>query len=325
VRPYDRGLHDLGNGVFAYLQPDGSWGWSNAGLTVDGEDALLVDTLFDLHLTRRMLEQMRSADRRAESIDTIVITHANPDHTNGNSLLPEAHVIASQRAADEMAHDDPAMLAGIMRQAKANADPVSRYLVDCFGAFDFEGIPKTVPDQPFVGQRSLQVGRKRIELIELGSAHTGGDIVIHSPDDRVLYTGDLLFIGGHPIMWAGPIGNWIAACDRLLALDVQYVVPGHGPITDERGIRAVRDYLALVEKRATAAFQAGVSVADAARDLQGELNRAGYSHWGDGERIIVTVSSHYRHLGGATDATNVGAMFAEMAKFRAGSPGRPSG
>ena len=58
---YTKGLHDLGTGCFAYLQPDGSWGWSNAGLIVDGDQTLLVDTLFDLALTGEMLGQMRAA------------------------------------------------------------------------------------------------------------------------------------------------------------------------------------------------------------------------------------------------------------------------
>ena len=58
IRPYDRGLHDLGNGIYAWLQPDGGWGWSNAGLVVDGDESLLVDTLFDLKLTQEMLDAM---------------------------------------------------------------------------------------------------------------------------------------------------------------------------------------------------------------------------------------------------------------------------
>ena len=58
---YRKGLHDFGTGCFAYLQPDGSWGWSNAGLIVDGEATMLVDTLFDLPLTAEMLAAMRAA------------------------------------------------------------------------------------------------------------------------------------------------------------------------------------------------------------------------------------------------------------------------
>jgi cyclase len=316
ARPYDRGLHDLGNGVFVYLQPNGSWGWSNAGLIVDRDETLLVDTLFDLHLTKSMLAEMCRADRRAERIDLLVNTHANPDHTNGNSLLPNARVIASTRAAQEMAQENPAVLASIMRNAKSASDPLSRYLVECFGAFDFEGIPPTRATETFTGRKALTVGGKRVELIELGSAHTGGDIVIHVPADRIVYTGDLLFVGGHPIMWSGPIENWIAACDYLSALDVDYVVPGHGPITDKRGIRAVRNYLELVRAGAHEAHKASIPIEQAARHIGAELNRAGYGDWCDGERVIVTVAGIYRALNQELEPVNIGAMLRAMAQYQ---------
>jgi len=56
---YSKGLKGVGNGVWAYLLPDGSRGWSNAGLIVDGDQTLLVDTLFDPKLTAEMLAEMR--------------------------------------------------------------------------------------------------------------------------------------------------------------------------------------------------------------------------------------------------------------------------
>ena len=88
--PYTKGLHDLGNGCYAYLQPDGSWGWSNAGLVVDSGESLLVDTLFDLKLTAEMLEAMRRAEPKAAArIGTLVNTHSNGDHTFGNQLVQE--------------------------------------------------------------------------------------------------------------------------------------------------------------------------------------------------------------------------------------------
>ena len=62
---YTRGLHELGDGLFAYLQPDGGWGWSNAGLITAEGTSLLVDTLFDLNLTRDMLDAMKAVHRRA--------------------------------------------------------------------------------------------------------------------------------------------------------------------------------------------------------------------------------------------------------------------
>jgi cyclase len=317
VRPYDRGLHDLGNGTFAYLQPNGSWGWSNAGLIVDGKDALLVDTLFDLHLTRDMLDAMRRADPRAANIGTVVNTHANPDHTHGNSLLPQAEIIASVDAAEEMAHEDPARLAMMMRAMRQGSDIASRYMVDILGSFDFEGIPKSVPTRTFREQLDLHIGAKKVSLLDCGSSHTGGDIIIHVPQDRIAYSGDLLFIGGHPIMWSGPIDNWIRACDRLLGLEVDLIVPGHGPITDHRGVRAVRDYLVLIRDRAAAAHAGGIAVMEAAHEIAKALDNAGYNEWCDGERVVATITAIYKHLDHDASPPNVPAVFSAMAQFKA--------
>src|SRR5512139_2068756 len=98
TRPYRRGLTDLGNGAWAWLQPDGSWGWSNAGLVTSGDDALLVDTLFDEVLTAEMLTAMRAAAPRAR-IEKLVNTHSNGDHCNGNALVEGAEIYASQATA----------------------------------------------------------------------------------------------------------------------------------------------------------------------------------------------------------------------------------
>jgi glyoxylase-like metal-dependent hydrolase (beta-lactamase superfamily II) len=108
---YSKGLHDLGKGVYAYLQPDGSWGLSNAGLIVDGEKSLLVDTLFDLTLTQEMLNAMKEVTKAAESIDILVNTHSNGDHVFGNQLVSGAEIITSEACAQEMAATPPQMLA----------------------------------------------------------------------------------------------------------------------------------------------------------------------------------------------------------------------
>src|SRR5262245_45535968 len=102
-----KGLHDLGNDCFAYLQPDGSWGWSNAGLVRDGDQTLLVDTLFDLPLTAAMLKTMRDAVPAARNIRKLVNTHANGDHTFGNQLVEGAEIIACRACAEEYAEAPP--------------------------------------------------------------------------------------------------------------------------------------------------------------------------------------------------------------------------
>ena len=139
TKPYKRGLMDLGNGGFAWLQPDGSWGWSNAGLIVDGEESLLVDTLFDLELTGEMLAAMRGAVPAARDIGTLVNTHSNGDHCNGNSLLPHAEIIASKATTEEMPHESPAVMAEYLSVAPQLGD-MGEFFLHCFGQFKFSGV-----------------------------------------------------------------------------------------------------------------------------------------------------------------------------------------
>src|SRR5260370_1821447 len=87
---YTKGLHDLGNSVYAYLQPDGSWGWSNASIVTSGTASLLIDTLFDLKLTQEMLDTMRKSLPASAHIAMLVNTHANRAHCYGTQLVAAA-------------------------------------------------------------------------------------------------------------------------------------------------------------------------------------------------------------------------------------------
>jgi cyclase len=305
---YERGAHEVGDGVWAYLQPDGGWGWSNAGLITDGSASLLVDTLFDLALTATMLEELRAVSPAAARIGTLVNTHANGDHCYGNQLVTGAEIIASTAAAEEM-HDVPASLLAGLNEAEGEVGELFRSF---FGAFDFTGIELTPPTRTFDGRLDLEVGGRPIELIEVGPAHTRGDVLVHSPDDRAVFTGDILFIGGTPIVWAGPLSNWVKACDLILGMDVETVVPGHGPVTDKAGVAQVRDYLSFVEVEAAARFAAGMSDWDAACDIAlGEFGEFG--EWGERGRIAVNVATVYRSLDPTYRSPDVIEMFRRIA------------
>jgi len=236
---YARGLHELGNSLYAYLQPDGGWGQSNAGLVCDGKDSLLIDTLFDLQLTERMLSEMRRAAPAAGRIDTLVNTHANGDHCYGNQLVKDARIVASGRTATEMTELPPAAFASLVTQAP-NLGEGGEFFLRCFGAFDFEGIELVLPTETFDSELTISVGAKEVTLIEVGPAHTRGDTLAYLAAERVLFTGDILFHGAHPIAWAGPVGNWISACNRILSMDVEVIVPGHGPRAAGRVGRGAR-------------------------------------------------------------------------------------
>lgn len=302
------GLHPLANGAYAWLAPHCSWGWSNAGLIADGEESLLVDTLYDLELTGEMLGKMRSAEPAAKSIGTLVNTHANGDHCHGNELVTGAEIIASAASALEMNELTPEAMAAIMQSA-AEMGPLGEYFQHCFGQFRFDGITFTPPTRTFEGKLDLRVGDKEVRLIEVGPAHTRGDILVHCPDDSVVFTGDILFIDSTPVMWHGPVANWIDACLLIEDMKVDLIVPGHGPITDKHGVVKVRHYLQYIRDQARARYDAGMDAFEAAKDI--ELSE--YSSWSDPERIAVNVDSLYREFSGQQARTDMLELMTRMA------------
>jgi glyoxylase-like metal-dependent hydrolase (beta-lactamase superfamily II) len=305
---YDVGVRDVGNGAFAYLQPDGGWGLSNSGLVTDCGEALLVDTMFDAPHTRAMLDAFRRAT--PSKIGTLVNTHQNGDHWFGNALIEGAEIIATERAASAMAHETPALLDGFMKAAP-NLGLTGEYVVHCFGRFDFTHAAHKLPDTTFSGRLTRHVGNKAVELIEVGPAHTGGDAIVWVPADRTVFTGDILFIDGHPIVWAGPIGNWIAACEMIESLDADIIVPGHGPLTDARGVERVRKYLVYVHDEARKRFDAGLGALEAARSIALD----DFAGWGDAERIAVNVATAYREFGDAKTPSDAATLFDWMAQL----------
>lgn len=307
---YRQGLHELGDSLYAYLQPDGGWGWSNAGLVCDGEHSLLIDTLFDRRLTERMLRDMRHSVPAAARIDTLVNTHANGDHTYGNQLVSGARIVASAATAAEMSVLPPAAFATLLEQAP-NMGEVGAFFAECFGAFDFSDLELVLPSETFDGELSLAVGAKEVALIEVGPAHTRGDTLAFLPAERVLYSGDILFVGRHPIAWAGPVSNWIVACDRILALELDVIVPGHGPLADKPAVRELRAYFEYLYEQARGRHAEGMTPVQAARSLR--MDR--WAEWGEGERLAVNIATIYRELDGEPEAPNALAAFEQMAEL----------
>jgi glyoxylase-like metal-dependent hydrolase (beta-lactamase superfamily II) len=308
---YTHGLHEFGDGLYAYLQPDGGWGQSNAGLVSDGEHSLLIDTLFDLKLTERMLAEMRRAVPGAARIETVLNTHANGDHCYGNQLVKDARILASQRAFEEMSELPPAAMATLVEQAP-NMGALGEFFLHCFGSFDFSGIELTLPSETFSGELTVGVGERQVRLIEVGPTHTGGDTIAWLAAERALFTGDVLFNGGHPIVWAGPVSNWIAACEKIVALDPEVIVPGHGPLAGLAEVRELRAYFEYLYERARACHGEGMSALEAARCLS--LDR--WAEWGERERLVVNIACIYAEIE-EREPPNALEAFQQMAELAA--------
>ena len=206
----------------------------------------------------------------------------------------------------------PELLAGMMAAASAGQlGEMGDYLSRIFGPFDFEGITLTPPDRTFSGRLTVDVGGTSVELIEVGPAHTTGDLIAHVPSASTVFTGDICFIEGTPLMWAGPMSNWLAACDQITdELRPEVVVPGHGQVTDLDGVRRMREYLAFVDGEARKRHAEGMTAEEAAYDIAlGE-----FASWIDAERIAVNVDTVYRELSPAPP-TDVVTLFTMMSRL----------
>jgi cyclase len=316
------GLQQVGEGTFAWLQPNGEWGESNAGVVVGDGEALLVDTLFDLRLTQRMLDAF--AGQVDAPIRTVVNTHSDGDHVFGNQLLADARIVATRAAAQVIREESAGALqrfkrlAPVLRTVGAlplpvvgrlrvprlphpGLGPLGEYVGWMLGPFDFSDVHVTPPTQEFEGELTLDVGGREVRLIAVGPAHTPGDLIVHVPDAKVVFAADVLFVDVAPVMWTGPTSGWIAALERILALDPDAIVPGHGPVSDRSEVETLRDYLSWVEAQAGTRLAAGRTVPQVARELvrSEEYAAAPWAGWDSPERIVITVATIDRHRRGA--------------------------
>jgi glyoxylase-like metal-dependent hydrolase (beta-lactamase superfamily II) len=326
---FEGGLTEVGPGIHAWLQPNGLLGESNASLVIGEGASLLVDTLWDPRLTHRMLAAMAPLIAEAP-IETLVNTHSDGDHWWGNQEVAGAEIVASDAAARMMAEQSPGemkrfgLLAGVLRLAGSMPVPYPRrgdvaaigaYASEALEPFTFEEVRLVQPTRTFSGQLDLDVGGREVRLVEVGPAHTPGDLIVWVPDARIAIAADILFIGVTPIMWAGPLEGWVAALERLLDLGAERFVPGHGPICGQEEVRRLIDYWRWLDRAARARLDAGRSPAEAARDLVlgDEIAERNFASWLGPERALVNVRTIDAHRRGVAKPPGprelVGAFF----------------
>ncbi len=294
----------------AWITPDGNWGLGNTALVCGHRESLLVDTLWDLPRTAAMLEGFRPLLEDAP-IGPVVNTHADGDHWFGNQLTEARQIIATKTAANRMRHHGPEemkklrLVSRVFRSMGRLPLPRRRrweiaadYFDGMLRPFDYSGIRPAHPTTTFSGRLHLEIGGRPVELIELGPAHTAGDLVAHLPDDRVVVAGDIVFSGCTPILWDGSVQNWIAACDHILALKPEIVVPGHGPLTDAAGVEAIRNYWQFLWNAAHRQYSMERPAAKAALAIlrSDEYLGSPFAGWIGQERTLINVNAIYRKL-----------------------------
>jgi cyclase len=218
-----RTLHELADGVYAWLQPGGESGVSNAGVVVDDDGATIVDTL----MVRSQWEPFAAAvNELGVPVRRVVLTHAHIDHVGGTKAFPHASVCASP--ATSLALDQTMPL-----------DAYKAFMPAFEDEFDELAELGTRPATHEIDAAAQLT--PRIEVLH-ASGHTGGDLLALISDADVCFAGDLCFFGVTPLAFQGDPATWAEMLDAVGEL-ADTIVPGHGPVGGEAELRDLQTYL----------------------------------------------------------------------------------
>ncbi|MFE4261373.1 MBL fold metallo-hydrolase [Streptomyces sp. NPDC056883] len=285
-------------GVYAYVQPDGGWCLNNAGFVTGGGRTLLVDTA----ATERRALALRAAVLAAGAPlpRTVVNTHHHGDHTYGNGVFaPEALVLGHENARSEQ------LAAG-------------RQLELIWPATDFGSLDITAPDLTYGDRMTLYVGETEVRVLHPGVAHTTGDSLVWLPEQRVVFTGDLVFAEGTPFLAMGSLAGSLRALELLRSLGAETVVPGHGPLTDPGAYEATERYLRYVAELAREGRAKGLTPLETAR--QADLGE--FAGWRESERLVANLHRAYAELAGEPEGIplDILAVLKDMTVMNGGTP-----
>ncbi|MFJ6887981.1 MBL fold metallo-hydrolase [Streptomyces californicus] len=290
---------EVADGIFAYVQPDGSWWINNTGFLVGTDGVVSIDSCSTTDRTSAYLGAIaRETDR---PVRTLVNTHHHGDHTFGNYLFPGATIVGHDR-----------IRAAVREWGEPHSAPL-------FTDVDWGPVELAPPFLTFEDRVKVYVDDLVCDVQYIGTpAHTDNDSVVWIPERRVLFSGDLLFNGGTPFVMQGSVAGALAALDRLAALEPETIVPGHGPVCGPETIDAARGYLRFVQRTAAAGRAAGVAPLEAA--LSTDLGE--YADLLDPERLVGNLHRAYAEDAGAPPgaAIDLRAASADMITFNGGRP-----
>ncbi|MET7337014.1 MBL fold metallo-hydrolase [Nonomuraea sp. NPDC005650] len=293
-------VEEVSEGVFAYIQPDGSWWINNTGFLAGRRGVICVDACSTERRTRAFREAIGKVTDRP--ITTLVNTHHHGDHTFGNWLFPEATIVGHEGVREQIL-----------------ADGVPAYRAAWSPDVEWGEMEVAPPFLTFTDRITLHSDDLRCEVRHVGhAAHTTNDSYVWIPERRLLFSGDLVFNGGTPFVLMGSVAGALEAVDQLRALGAETVVPGHGGVCGPEVYDRVEGYLRFVQETAARGRAAGLSPLEAARE-------ADLGEWGgllDSERIVGNLHRAYAELDGQPPGAPIDLVTAvlDMITYNGGEP-----
>ena len=266
---------------------------SNALVIVNDEDVVIVDSHVTPSKARDLIASIPAITDKP--VTALINSHYHWDHAHGNQEFADIPIIGHEYTRMKMAtgaHEEATYQRGLAENAEtlerlageieAAEDDEERERLEAYRAMfaahaaDFDEIVPLPPDVTMNEKMTLFRGGREIQVIFLGRAHTGGDVVVYFPQDKLVFTGDILF-GGRSFLGDGYVDDWPRTLENLKALDFDIVVPGHGPpMTDLSPIEKSQDYYRALWERTAAKHAAGVSVEEATETI--DMSDTGFSN-----------------------------------------------
>jgi len=293
-------LRRLAPDIYAYTQASGpgvdNASLSNAGLIVGPESMLAIDTLGPpVHAKAFRAAAMQATGK---PFGRVVNTHHHRDHTNGNYLYLPLDIVAHEYCRE----------ATIAQGIPARPYEDRPQWQD--GMRELKLAPAT---RTIAGPVTYRYGDLEVHVIPNAPAHTWGDVMVYLPARRLLFAGDIAFSYVTPPAHNGHVTKWIEAIDRIMKMDVDVIVPGHGPVGSKSQLADTRAYLDLIANEGRKRYAMGMSPGRAAAGI----NLGKFANWTNPERTAWNMVRLYAEFGGAiTPATNTQAQEVAVAEYQ---------
>lgn len=272
-------LTKLSDNVYAYVgQQDASPGHSfaaNAGIVIGNNGVLVVDTLISAMEGERFLADIRKVT--STPIKYVVNTHTHLDHAFGNCVFARLGATVISQTADREQ---------LERLGAATLQKAETYGLQ---PEDMAGTQINLPTLTFSDRLQIDLGGETVELIHFAPSHTAGSVVVYSAAHQTIFAGDILFTDFHPFLADGDIAGWVKTLDALQTMEVDKIVPGHGPLSGKQDLTAMKDYLLLFDRKARELAAASSDVEAIAAQLQQLLPPRALAPW----MIAFNVKSRY--------------------------------
>src|SRR5262245_45128407 len=276
-------LRQLAPGVFAYMQAGGpgilAQGVSNAGLIVGDDHATVIDaTGAPLHAKAFIAAAKKAAG--GKPFRRLINTHHHGDHVNGNQFFGPLEIISHPYCRDEV--------------LKAVATTPARWDKRDGFAEGKEERRLVPPTTTLAGRMIYHYGDSPVEVEFAGPAHTYGGLTVDLPKYKILVASDIGCFYVAPFAHDAHVGKWLETVDRILKMDVETVVPGHGPIGGKKELAEMAEYFRTLQREVKPRFDAGMSPGRAAAEIR--LGR--FDNWIGPERIVMNTVRLYNEFRG---------------------------